>query len=101
MKFYYKTKKNKKFLFNAQIEKGKFIGICGMSGHGKTTFIDLFCSVLTQTSGEILVDGTKLKKDHLNKWKEKISYVPQTGYLLNDTILNNVTFGTKFKKRFK
>ncbi|MDA9272979.1 ABC transporter ATP-binding protein/permease [Flavobacteriaceae bacterium] len=74
---------------NFQISKGQKIGIIGESGSGKSTFIDLFMGLLDPNFGDILVDGNSIYKADKN-WKAKIGYVPQSIYLLDDSIANNV-----------
>lgn len=101
IKYFYKSKIKNKFAFETKIDKGEFIGICGMSGHGKTTFLDLFCGLLKKKSGKILIDNTELDESYTDGWKKKISYVPQTGYLLNDTLRNNIIFGSKLMNNTK
>jgi len=91
---YQKSSKPTVYLSN-KIKKGDFIGVCGKSGHGKTTFLDIFCGLLNPNSGKILVDGLELKKQYINSWQKKLGYAPQSGYVLNDTIENNIIFGGK------
>ena len=78
---------------NISINKGDVIGIVGPSGAGKTTFVDVLLGLLPQTSGEIFIDNQILDKTTIESWRSKISYVPQTAYLLDDSIENNVAFG--------
>ena len=93
VKFNYNSNSKRNLIVNGEIRKGQFIGICGKSGHGKTTFVDVISSLLSPSSGKILVDGKALEKEFFKSWREKISYVPQEGFLLNDTVLNNILFG--------
>jgi ABC-type multidrug transport system fused ATPase/permease subunit len=75
-----------------KIPKGKKIGIFGASGSGKTTFVNILLNLIKPNSGEIIIDGKKL--DYLkNNIPLKIGFVPQDIFLLDDTLLNNVTFG--------
>jgi ABC-type multidrug transport system fused ATPase/permease subunit len=74
---------------NFQILKGQKIGIIGESGSGKSTFIDLFTGLLDPNFGDILVDGNSIYKADKN-WKAKIGYVPQSIYLLDDSVANNI-----------
>ena len=94
--FSYKDKKDKEnqMLFknlNFEIFKGDKIGIKGQTGTGKSTFIDLMSGLLEPTTGKILSDGIPIQ-ENLEEWRKKISYVPQFSYLIEDTILNNITF---------
>ena len=93
VKFNYDQSKKDIIKVDGEIRKGQFLGICGKSGHGKTTFIDIISSLLSPASGKILIDEKILEKKFFNSWREKISYVPQEGYLLNDTVINNILFG--------
>lgn len=72
------------------IEFGKVIGIIGESGAGKTTFVNILSGLLRPTEGEILikdVDNNKLS------FKNLIGYVPQTTFLMDTTIKENICFG--------
>lgn len=78
---------------NISICKGDVVGIVGPSGAGKTTFVDVLLGLLHNTTGEIYIDDQLLNKDTIASWREKISYVPQTAYLIDDTIESNIAFG--------
>jgi ABC-type multidrug transport system fused ATPase/permease subunit len=74
------------------IRKGDFVGIIGTTGSGKSTLIDLLVGLLVPDSGDILLDGKKLNTV-VEKWQKLIGYVPQTIYLTDDTLRNNIAFG--------
>ena len=74
------------------IPKGKFVGIVGPSGSGKTTFVDLLLGLLKPKSGTILVDGKNIF-ENINGWLDNVSYVPQSIYLIDGTIRENIAFG--------
>lgn len=96
--FKYLNSKNNIFKdLNLSIEKGKVIGFVGKSGSGKTTLINLLCGLIHPTSGQIKSDGINIQKN-LGRWQKKISLVPQENFLLDDTILNNITFLNDEKK---
>lgn len=78
--------------FNIVIELKKKIGIVGQTGGGKSTFVDLFMGLLTPTAGKIYIDDVELNKSNLKSWHSKISHVPQDIFLINDSILKNITF---------
>ena len=78
--------------FNLKINKQDFICIYGKSGVGKTTLIDIISGLLKPSEGQIFIDGKKCDFNNPN-WKQTISYIPQTTYLLNDSIKNNIIFG--------
>lgn len=75
-----------------QIPKGSFCGIIGQSGAGKTTFVDILLGLLTPTSGTILVDGQNIFQN-IRSWQENLSYVPQSIYLIDGTIKENIAMG--------
>ncbi|MCA9459966.1 MAG: ATP-binding cassette domain-containing protein, partial [Nanoarchaeota archaeon] len=72
-----------------ELEKGKVIGLIGKSGAGKTTLIDLLLGLHKPTSGKLLLDGKEI--NDLKKIRKDIGYIPQNIFLLDDTILNNIT----------
>lgn len=75
-----------------EIPKLKSTALVGPSGAGKSTMADLLLGVLTPNSGSIEVDGVNIK-DHMKAWHNKIGYIPQVIYLMDDTIRANVAFG--------
>ncbi len=77
---------------NLKINKGQSIALVGPSGAGKTTLVDLILSLLKPSEGKILVDGIDIKEME-EKWNEIIGYVPQSLYILDDTVRNNIAFG--------
>ena len=92
--FHYEN--SEKYIFkdvNITINKGDVVGIIGPSGAGKTTFVDVLLGLLQNTSGSIYIDNQKLSNQNVLKWRKKLSYVPQTAYILDDTIESNIAFG--------
>lgn len=77
---------------NLCINKGDCVGIIGPSGSGKSTLIDIISGLLVPTNGVVLVDGEDIQAK-LKRWQKKIGYVPQTIFLMDDTIKNNISFG--------
>lgn len=74
------------------IQKGECIALVGKSGAGKTTLADILLGLLKPEKGSVFMDG----KDIFTipyAWSKIIGYVPQTVYLIDDTIKNNVAFG--------
>lgn len=74
------------------IPKGSFVGIVGPSGAGKTTFVDILLGLFTPTRGRITVDGVDIRQE-LRAWQANIAYVPQSIYLIDATIRENVALG--------
>lgn len=77
---------------NVTIPKNTSVAFIGPSGAGKTTMVDLILGVLKPQGGEITVDGMNIKESYRG-WHDKIGYIPQTIYMLDDTIRNNIAFG--------
>ena len=78
---------------NLVLEKGQTLGICGTTGSGKSTMIDLLMMLLNPDSGEIFVDGRILKEDEIRPWQLCIAHVPQNIFLSDRTITENIAFG--------
>jgi ATP-binding cassette, subfamily B, bacterial PglK len=75
-----------------EIPKGHWVAFIGPTGAGKTTLADLILGLLVPNSGRILVDGRNLH-DNVAGWQRNIGYVPQTVYLIDDSVRRNVAFG--------
>ena len=76
-----------------EIYKGDSIGIIGFTGSGKSTLINLLLGLITPSQGSIFVNKVKLE-DVKNHWLSKVGYVSQDIFLLNDTIKENIVFGS-------
>jgi ATP-binding cassette subfamily C protein len=74
------------------IRRGEFIGICGPTGGGKSTFVDLLVGLLQPTAGTIAVDGVPLGRRPL-WWWEQLGVVSQSVFLIDSTLRNNIAFG--------
>jgi ABC-type multidrug transport system fused ATPase/permease subunit len=74
------------------IKKGESIGLIGKSGAGKTTLVDVILGLLKLENGDIQVDGVSVYQD-LRSWQNSIGYIPQTIFLMDDTIEKNIAFG--------
>ncbi|MBF2099246.1 MAG: ATP-binding cassette domain-containing protein [Gloeomargaritaceae cyanobacterium C42_A2020_066] len=75
------------------IPKGSATAFIGRSGAGKTTLVDLILGLLTPTEGDIRVDGQISIYSHLNQWYKLIGYIPQSLFLMDDSLARNVAFG--------
>lgn len=91
--FYYDSNRPVFESFNLEIQNGQSVGVVGPSGCGKSTLVDLLCGLLEPQHGAILVDGVKLSNDTLNSWRKNIGYVPQTPYIFDGTLAENIAFG--------
>jgi len=82
--------------FQAVIKKGQCVGVVGKTGSGKSTLIDIFCGFLNPSNGRVLVDGVDIR-ENIKLWHKKISYVPQSIYLSDESIVKNIALGSHYK----
>ena len=78
---------------NLSIPKGAIIGIIGKTGSGKSTLVDLLTSLLSPTQGGLYVDGALIDNDNRSSWQANIAHVPQTIFISDSTITENIAFG--------
>lgn len=83
---------------NLTINPGETIALIGQSGSGKTTLANMIPRFYIPNSGEILLDGIKLNDLELDSLRSNISLVSQDVVLFDDTIANNIAYGTMQKK---
>ena len=70
---------------------GEIVALCGPSGRGKTTLLDIACGLLTPESGKIQVDGAPLTGDAMRRqWRDQIAYVPQDPFLFDASLRENI-----------
>jgi ABC-type multidrug transport system fused ATPase/permease subunit len=74
------------------VSKGKSIALIGKSGAGKTTLLDIILGLLNPQEGDIKVDGQSIYTN-LRAWQNLIGYIPQSIFLMDDTIERNIAFG--------
>lgn len=82
---------------NLTIKKGDAVAFIGESGTGKSTMADIILGLFIPQEGKICVDGVDIRRIP-RRWHEMIGYVPQSVYLLDDTIRNNIAFGIEREK---
>ncbi|MCQ2520828.1 MAG: ABC transporter ATP-binding protein/permease [Lachnospiraceae bacterium] len=75
-----------------ELKKGESIALIGPSGAGKTTLADVILGLLEPQAGRILLDGQDVY-ENLPGWAKVIGHVPQTVFLVDDTIRGNIAFG--------
>ena len=78
---------------NLEIKKGDKIGIMGLSGVGKSTLIDIIMGLSFPTSGQLIIDSNPINLSNVNSWQKNITHVPQSIYLMDGTIAENIAFG--------
>lgn len=75
-----------------EIKAGESVAIIGQSGCGKTTLLKILLRLLTQTSGDIFIDGIDIKKMSLHTYRSQIAAVMQSDALLSGSIAENISF---------
>lgn len=93
----YKYPNTEKLIFDhadLTIPIGSSIGIVGASGAGKSTIVDVLLGLLKMQEGTITADGVDvMKPENYRKWLKNVGYIPQSIFMLDDTIRKNVAFG--------
>lgn len=83
---------------NVRFARGERIGIIGSTGSGKSTFVDLLMGLLQPSTGELCVDGINIyaqpQSEILLRWRSSIAHVPQSIYLADSSIAENIAFGS-------
>ena len=90
----FKYNESKSYIFkdiNLKIKKSSKIAIVGSSGNGKSTLLDLILGVLKPTKGQVCYDDNDILNKKLN-YQKLIGYIPQSIFLLDDSIKNNICF---------
>jgi ATP-binding cassette subfamily B protein/ATP-binding cassette subfamily C protein len=78
------------------IKRGETIAITGESGGGKTTLVDLIIGIHKPLSGSLYVDDIPLTDENVKSWRKKIGYIPQSIYLFDGTVAENVVLGAAY-----
>ncbi len=74
------------------VPKGKSVGIIGASGAGKSTIVDVLLGLLHAQEGQITCDGVDIFKNY-ESWLAQVGYIPQSIYLIDESIRDNIAFG--------
>lgn len=74
------------------VPRGKSVGIMGSSGAGKSTIVDILLGLLHAQEGQITCDGVDIFKNY-ESWLAQIGYIPQSIYLIDESIRENIAFG--------
>lgn len=72
------------------IKKGEKIGFVGESGSGKSTLIDIIAGLNFPSMGKVFIDDKELALQNALSWREQVGYIPQSIYLLDGTVKDNV-----------
>jgi ATP-binding cassette, subfamily B, bacterial PglK len=80
-----------------KVEPGQVLGICGPTGGGKTTLVDVLTGLLEPTTGTVTVDGKDLR-DHARAWQRNLGVVSQMVFLTDETLRENIALGVPRSK---
>tara|TARA_Y100000768_G_scaffold328758_1_gene266861 strand:+ start:1118 stop:2833 length:1716 start_codon:yes stop_codon:yes gene_type:complete len=94
---YPESTKNVLNKISLEIEAETTIGIVGPSGAGKSTMIDLILGLINPISGEFIADDAVIDKSNIHLWQRNIGFVPQSIFLSDSTIKENIAFGIDVK----
>ena len=78
-----------------EINKNSCVAFFGKSGQGKTTIVDIICKLIEPTRGNISVDDIKINENNKKSFQDKIGYLSQNFYIINDTLKKNIIFDEK------
>ncbi|MGG7576418.1 ABC transporter ATP-binding protein [Rhizobium sp. Nf11,1] len=77
-----------------EIPMGARVGFIGMTGSGKSTLLDIVMGLLP-TDGSLTIDGTRIDENNVRRWQSLIAHVPQSIFLSDATVAENIAFGLK------
>lgn len=77
---------------SVHVKAGESVGIVGVTGAGKTTLVDIILGLLKPQEGSVCYGALDIYEDY-GEWQRHIGYIPQTIYMVDDTIRNNIALG--------
>jgi ATP-binding cassette subfamily B protein len=83
---------------NLKIRSGQKVGIIGKSGSGKSTLLDVLMGLIPLQVGTLEIDGIVIDKDNVHLWQKIIAHVPQTIFLVDASVEQNIAFGVDVNK---
>jgi ATP-binding cassette subfamily B protein/ATP-binding cassette subfamily C protein len=81
-----------------EIGTGEKVAFVGESGSGKTTLVDLIIGIYRPTAGHLYIDDALIDHTNIRSWRSKIGYIPQSIYLFDGPVGENVAFGSDFNE---
>lgn len=78
---------------NLEIFKGDRVGFMGSTGSGKSTILDIIMALLLPGKGCLIIDETVINEQNFRNWQAHIAHVPQSIFLADTTIAENIAFG--------
>ncbi|WP_245534814.1 ABC transporter ATP-binding protein [Treponema primitia] len=82
-----------------EIKRGEKIAITGESGSGKSTLADIIIGINKPLTGTLYIDDIPVTEKNIRMWRNKIGYIPQSIYLIDNTVAENVAFGTEIDEK--
>jgi ABC-type multidrug transport system fused ATPase/permease subunit len=79
---------------SVDIAVGSRVAVVGETGSGKTTFAKLLVRLMDPTAGSIRIGGVPAQSVRLDELRKRVAFVPQEGFLFDDTVANNVRYGS-------
>lgn len=83
---------------NLTIKKGSKIAFIGESGSGKSTLVDIIIGLYKAKNGEFSIDGIRINDSNIKSWRSQVGYIPQSVYLFDGTVGENVAYGLKYNQ---
>ena len=80
---------------NLIIPANNIVGFTGSTGSGKTTIVDIILGLLVPQEGSVTIDGELINASSRHQWQSIIGYVPQSVYLIDASIEENIAFGSQ------
>lgn len=84
---------------NLTIKKGSSIAFVGESGSGKSTLVDIIIGLYKPKNGTVLSDNIAIDNENIKSWRSKVGYIPQSVYLFDGTVGENVAFGSSYDQK--
>jgi ATP-binding cassette subfamily B protein/ATP-binding cassette subfamily C protein len=94
LRFHYLNGKDVIKDISLEIKAGEKIAFVGESGCGKTTLVDILIGIYRPVQGQLYVDNVLIDQNNIRSWRNKIGYIPQSIYLFDGTVAENVSFGS-------
>ena len=98
LNFEYEENKTVLKNINLEIRKGSKVAFIGESGSGKSTLVDIIIGLYKPKRGVLLSDDVCIDDSTIKAWRSKIGYIPQSVYLFDGTVGDNVAFGSSYDK---
>jgi len=83
---------------NLIIKKGEKVAFIGESGSGKSTLVDIIIGLYKPKHGQVEIDGTILDDTNVKAWRTKIGYIPQSVYLFDGSVGENIAFSKHYDR---